>query len=174
VTFGVVKGVIEKTASAWALLGGIVLLAIVLVTTVNVGAFALDKLARVFGATLSGLPGYEDFVRLAVGCAALMFFPYCQLRRGNIAVDLFTKLVPDRARNVLDRCWTLVIAAVAGFLAFWMVLGMFETRADHALSPVLGWPVWPFYVPGIVSLVLWASVAVIQTFGTPAGTPADD
>ena len=160
------KRAIERTVSAWALLGGVVLLAIVVVTTVNVGAFALDKVARVFGATLSGLPGYEDFVRLAISGGALMFFPYCQLRRGHVAVDLFAKLVPDRAQNVLDRCWTILIAALAGFLAYWMVFGLLETRADNALSRVLGWPVWPFYVPGIVSLILWAAVAVLQAFGT--------
>lgn len=167
-TFSAFKAVIERTASAWALLGGGVLLAIVIVTTVNVGAFGLDKVARVFGATVSGLPGYEDFVRLAIGCGALMCFPYCQLRRGHVAVDLFAKLVPDRAQNVLDRCWTLLIAALAGFLAWWMVLGMLETRADHALSPVLGWPVWPFYIPGILSLILWAAVSVLQAFGNGA------
>lgn len=167
-TFSAFKAAIEKTVAAWALLGGIVLLAIVIVTTVNAGAFALDKVARAFGGTLSGLPGYEDFVRLAVGCGALMFFPYCQLRRGHVAVDLFAKLVPDRVQTGLDRCWTLLIAALAGFLAWWMVLGMLETRADHALSPVLGWPVWPFYVPGILSLVLWAAVSVLQAFGTRA------
>jgi TRAP-type C4-dicarboxylate transport system permease small subunit len=168
VSIGTVKTVIERTASAWALLGGVVLLSIVIVTTVNVGAFALDKVARAIGATLSGLPGYEDFVRLAISGGALMFFPYCQLRRGHIAVDLFAKLVPDRAQDILDRCWTLLIAALAGFLAYWMVFGLLETRADNALSRVLGWPVWPFYVPGIVSLILWAIVAVLQAFGPAA------
>lgn len=167
-TFNSVKLVIERTASAWALLGGIVLLAIVIVTTVNVGAFALDKMARAFGATISGLPGYEDFVRLAISGSALMFFPYCQLKRGHIAVDLFAKLIPDRGQRVLDRCWTLLTALLAGFLAYWMVFGMLETQADNALSRVLGWHVWPFYIPGIVSLGLWALVALLQTFGTGA------
>ena len=165
-TFSAVKAVIERTVSAWALLGGIVLLTIVIATTVNAGAFALDKVARAFGATLSGLPGYEDFVRLAISGGALMFFPYCQLRRGHIAVDLFAKLLPGRAQNILDRCWTLLIAALACFLAYWMIFGMLETRADNALSRVLGWSVWPFYIPGIVSLILWAIVAVLQTLGT--------
>jgi len=168
VTFSAVKNIIEKTVSAWALFGGIVLIAIVVVTTINVGAFTLDKVARLFGATLAGLPGYEDFVRLAISGGALMFFPYCQLKRGHVAVDIFAKLVPDRTQNVLDRCWTLIIAALAGFLAYWMVVGMLETRADNALSRVLGWPVWPFYLPGIVSLILWAVVAVLQTFGPEA------
>ena len=162
------KAALEKTVSAWALLGGIVLLSIVLVTTVNVGAFALDRIARAFGATLSGLPGYEDFVRLAISGGVLMFFPYCQLRRGHIAIDLFATLIPERMQTILDRCWTLLIALLAGFLAYWMVLGMLETRADGALSRVLGWPVWPFYISGILSLILWAGVAAVQAFGTEA------
>ena len=41
---------------------------------------------------------------------------------------------------------------------------MLETRADGALSRVLGWPEWPFYLPGIVSLLLWAAVAAVQIF----------
>jgi TRAP-type C4-dicarboxylate transport system permease small subunit len=45
-----------------------------------------------------------------------------------------------------------------------MTLGLAETRADGALSPVLGWPEWPFYLPGIASLLLWAMVAVLQIF----------
>jgi hypothetical protein len=43
-----------------------------------------------------------------------------------------------------------------------MVLGLLETRADGALSRVLGWPEWPFYLPGIASLLLWAAIAAQQ------------
>jgi TRAP-type C4-dicarboxylate transport system permease small subunit len=138
---------LEKLAVWWAILGGVVLLAIVLVTATNVGAFGLDKIARLFGATVSGLPGYEDFVRLAISGAALMLFPYCQLKRGHVAVDLFVNMTPRPVR-----------------------LGLLETRADGALSRVLGWPEWPFYLPGIASLVLWAAITAHQVVaGQPDG-----
>ena len=39
-----------------------------------------------------------------------------------------------------------------------------KISADGALSRVLGWPEWPFYLPGIASLLLWASVAALQAF----------
>ena len=138
------SGIAERVSAAWAVAGGLVILAIMLVTSVNVGAFALDRLARLFGANVGALPGYEDFVRLAVSCAALMFFPYCQLRRGHVAVDLFVSLFPRVVKRALDRLWLAAIVALALFLAYWMCLGMLETRADRALSPVLGWPEWPF------------------------------
>ncbi|MDJ0937033.1 MAG: TRAP transporter small permease [Kiloniellales bacterium] len=156
------RDLVEKLAVAWALIGGLVLLAIVLVTTANAGAFTLDRLARIFGGTVSGLPGYEDFVRLAVSVAALMLLPYCQLRRGHVAVDLFAKWLPPRVRQALDTSIALAMAALAAFLAFWMTAGLLETRADGALSRVLGWPEWPFYLPGIASLLLWTAVAALQ------------
>ena len=37
---------LERLASTWALIGGALLIAIVVVTTVNVGAFSIDRLAR--------------------------------------------------------------------------------------------------------------------------------
>lgn len=156
------RALLEKAATWSALMGGAILLAIVLVTTVNVGAFGLDRIARLFGATVTALPGYEDFVRLAISAAALMLFPYCQLRRGHVVVDLLMGRVTRGLQRTLDIVSLLAMAVLGLFLAYWMVVGMLETRADGALSRVLGWPEWPFYLPGIASLVLWAAIAAHQ------------
>lgn len=153
---------LEKIAAAWALAGGAVLLLIAAVTAVNAGAFLLDRVARLSGGSVAGLPGYEDFVRLAVSAAALMLFPYCQARRGHVAVDLLFQRFPNSIQSFLRAAWNGLIAALVLFLAYWMTLGMAETRADHELSRVLGWPEWPFYAPGIASLILWALIAAAQ------------
>ena len=162
------RPVLERIATGWALLGGVILLAIVLVTSANAGAFALDRLARPFGGNVGALPGYEDFVRLAISAAALMMMPYCQLRRGHLAVDLFFRGAEHDGRRLLDRLWLLGMAGLTLFLAYWMLLGMLETRADGALSRVLGWPEWPFYLPGLASLLLWAPIALWQLAGDNA------
>lgn len=154
----------EPVAAFWALAGGVLILAIMAVTSINAGTFALDKVARLFDANVAGLSGYEDFVRLAVSCAALMFFPYCQARRGHIVVSLFVDMMSAASRSALDRIWLVATVMLALFLAYWMVVGMLETRDDGALSPILGWPEWPFYAPGIVSLILWAAIAALQAF----------
>lgn len=159
---------LNRIAAWWALLGGAILLAIVLVTVANAGAFMLDRVARMFGGTVSGLPGYEDFVRLAISAAALMLLPYCQVQRGHVAVDLFAKMMPPAVRRGLAVLSTLATAALAAFLAYWMALGLLETRADGALSRVIGWPEWPFYAPGVLSLLLWALVAASQIADTTA------
>ena len=153
---------LSRIAVWWAIAGGLCILAIVLVTTTNVVLFGLDRLARPFGSSVSGLPGYEDFVSLAVSCAALMFLPVCQLKRGHVAVDLFTERLSPRWRDALDRLWSAVSCLAALFLAFWMAVGMDQVRADNASSPVIGWPIWLFYLPGILSLALWGLVAARQ------------
>ena len=162
------RAALEKITVAWAVLGGLVLLSIVAVTVTNVGAFALDRLTRTWGGTVSGLPGYEDYVRLAVAAAIPMFLPYCQVQRGHLSVDLFLKKAPAGFNRFIDRLSLVLMAGVALFLAYWMVLGMHETREDGALSRVLGWQEWPFYIPGIASLILWAIVALSQLRDDPA------
>ncbi|MBN9669398.1 TRAP transporter small permease [Roseibium aggregatum] len=153
---------VRKAAAGWALLGGVFVFLIMVVTSLNVGAFALDRVTGPMGVPLSGLPGYEDFVRLLVSCAALMFFPFCQSRRAHVTVELFVSALPKFVQVLLDRVWLAAMLALSLFLAYWMTLGMLETRSDNALSPVLGWAEWPFYLPGILSLLLWAAVIAGQ------------
>jgi TRAP-type C4-dicarboxylate transport system permease small subunit len=153
---------LERLAAAWALLGGAFVASIMIVTSINVGSLSIDRLSGLFDLHLSGLPGYEDFVRLAVSCAALMFLPYCQQRRAHVKVDLFVSMLPKVMRTFLDKCWLAVMLLLALFLAYWMTMGMLETRSDNVLSPVLGWSEWPFYGPGIVSLLIWALICGSQ------------
>ena len=55
------------------------------------------------------------------------------------------------------------------FLFYWMGLGMIETRVDGAVSRVLGWPEWPFYLPGLISLALWAATAAADAYRALVG-----
>ena len=152
----------ERLADIFAIFSGAILLSIVGVTTTNTSAFIADRLVRLFGGNVSGLPGYEDFVSLAISGAALMFLPYCQAQRGHVQVDLFMKIVSDRVRRNFDLVWLAVTCLVALFLAYWLFYGLLEVRDDAVVTSVLGWPVWPFYIPGILSMLLWAGVAAAQ------------
>lgn len=156
--------ILTRLAGVWAMFGGLALLAIIAVTVTSAGAVALDRVARLFGENVGGLPGYEDFVRLAIGAAAPMFLPYCQARGGHLAVDVFTAGAGERATAALDAIGQAGIAAAAFFLAYWMTYGMIETYEDNALSRVLGWPEWPAYLTGIASLAFWGVVAANQAF----------
>ena len=153
---------VHRLTALWALLGGGGLLAIMLVTTTNVAAFGLDAIGGHFGVDVPALSGYEDFVRVVIAPSVLAFLPYCQLQRGHVAVDLFVERLPRSVQQTMDRLFALLMATLALFLLYYMTLGMLETRSDQIVTPVIGWPEWPFYAPGLVSLALWAAVALMQ------------
>ena len=153
---------LSRAAAALALGGGALLLAIVAMTAANTLAFAADGLARPFGGAVRGLSGYEDAARLFIGCAAPMFLPYCQLKRGHIRVTLLSSGLAPRRTRALDVASVVLTARAAGVLAQQMVIGLGETRLDGVRSRVLGWSEWPFYLPGVVALALWSAVAAAQ------------
>lgn len=158
------KNVLYKAASWFAVAGGLLALLIALVTIVNVTAFGLDKIARLFDANVPAIIGYEDFVSMIVSSAALMFFPYCQAKRGHVAVDVFISLFPGWFPRVVDTLSGILMTCLALFLGYMMVNGLIEVHGDNTLSAILGWPTWPFYVPGIISMFLWAAIAGNQIF----------
>lgn len=150
----------------WAILGGIVLMGAVSVTLINVAGFTANVLARPFGGYISGLSGFEDMVTLWVGVVALSFMPYCQLKRGHISVDIFMKSAPGNLQNAMHVISNILMAAIAVFLGVMLYFGMNEARSDGTVTAVLGWDVWVFMAPGIISCGLWA-IAAIMTMRQP-------
>lgn len=156
------EATINKICLYWVYLAGILIIAIVLMTVFNITAFGLDKIARMFDSNVSGLPGYEDLVRLLISCIALMLFPWAQLERGHVSIEFLTENFSDSMQVALDKIWLFCTFLVVVFLAVTMFLGMLESYGDNAISRILGWTQWPFYIPGIISLVLWGVVLVYQ------------
>ncbi len=150
---------IKKGTIWWVYLAGMGLLAIILVTVYNIATAALSNF---FGLNIMGIAGYEDFIALSMSSIALMFFPYTQYKRGHVAVDFFADMLSTRTQIMLDKVWLTVTFFLIVFLAYYMYLGMIESYEDEALSRILGWPQWPFYIPGVISLVMWGYVLIYQ------------
>jgi TRAP-type C4-dicarboxylate transport system permease small subunit len=136
-------------------------------TVVNVAGFTLDALVRPWGGSVSGLSGYEEVVALLIGGAALTFMPWCQLRYGHVAVDLFTQRAPAAFNTAVDRLALALTAALALGLGLAMVRGMAQARADGVVTGVLDWPEWPFWAPGIAGLLCWSACAAAMALAPP-------
>ncbi|MGY9047743.1 hypothetical protein P775_24600 [Puniceibacterium antarcticum] len=154
----------SRLISLWALFGGALLLLIVLATAVNAIGFTANTIARSWGGTVPGLSGYEDAVTMLVGVAALAMFPYCQLHGGHAAVDVFMQKAPKFANRMVCVISGLLVIAVSMTMAVMLIYGTIETRADNTETAVLGWPIWIFMPLAVVSCVLWALAAFIETF----------
>ncbi|MEM9784306.1 MAG: TRAP transporter small permease subunit [Pseudomonadota bacterium] len=153
--------IIRGLARSAALAGGGLLGLVVMLTVVNAAGFTLNWIARPFGGAVPGLPGYEDAVGLLSGVAVLAMLPHCQITRGHVVVDVFTTRLSAAATARLTRGADAVMGVLALFLAAMLARGMLGLRADGVVSPVLGWPVWPFLVPGIGAALLWAAAAFL-------------
>ena len=153
---------VRKSSLVLVYIASFLLMLIVLATVYNVCAFGLNRVARLYGYSVAGLPGYEEFVKLSVGCVALMYFPYTQYKRGHISVDFFSQKLSNRVQVLLDKTWLFVTFCFVVFLSIFMFIGMLENYEDATISSVLGWSIWPFYIPGIISLALWSLILICQ------------
>jgi TRAP-type C4-dicarboxylate transport system permease small subunit len=164
--------VVAPLAAVLALYGGAVLLTITAITMLNVAGFALDALARPFGARVPGLSGYEEVVALLIGGGTLALLPWCQIRRGHVAVDLFTRRAPAALVRTIDRIGLLLTALMALGFALAMAAGMMQARSDGIVTGVRAWPEWPFWIPGIVALAVWSVTAAVMA--AAPGRQAED
>ncbi|EPX85289.1 TRAP transporter small permease [Salipiger mucosus] len=162
------RSLISGVIATWALAGGMLLLVIVLATAVNAAGFTADMIAGLWGGDVPGLSGYEDGVTMLIGVAALAMFPYCQLHSGHAAVDIFMDRAPARVRRGVAILSGLLVTALALTMAVMLVFGTLETRSDNVETAVLGWPVWIFMPTAVLSCLLWAVAALMETFGPEA------
>jgi len=149
-------------ARGFALGGGLVLLAIVALTS-----------ASVIGRALFGQPVPGDFELVERGTAIAVFFcfPWCQWQGGHVAVDIFANRLGQPVAHFLARLGAAGFALLALFLIWRLAAGGIQTWRYDDQSMVLGVPDWMLYVAIWPTLLLWALVAIRRVFALP---PRDD
>lgn len=144
-------GSVRRVITAWALLGGAVLLAVVLMDTWSVIG---NNVGRPF-------PAYFELTEVGVAIAAFAFLPYCQMTGANVTADIFTARLHPRGIAFLAAVASLLMLAFAAVLLVQMFSGMLLTRADGQTTAILQFPHWIAYLPCLVSLALLVLACVI-------------
>lgn len=174
------EGALDRIAASVALLGGLALVAIILVSVVSIlGRSVIPLLARAFGVDVApmGIPGDIEVVEHGTGVAVFAFLPYCQMRRGNVVVDFFTAGWPLRTRAVLDALANAVFFGLALLVARQLTAGLGEKIAYADTTMVLRLPVaYPFaaavacawLLVAVCAFGIWRSLEEIAT-GTEIG-----
>lgn len=127
------RGPVAWLGAGLGFAGGVVLLAVALLTTVSVVKRWI---------TSQPIPGDFELVSLGAGLAVMGFLAYGTLMRTNILVDSFTSWLPRRVTRVVDAFWMLVWCGVAAVLAERLLLGATETLRSGTTTMVLGLPTW--------------------------------
>jgi TRAP-type C4-dicarboxylate transport system permease small subunit len=154
---------LEKLAKLSAVLAGVLLTAITLMTCVSLIG------RNTTGWTFVGDVEVSGFV---AGAAIALFLPWCQLRRGNIIVDFFTAHAAARTQARLDRLGALLLCTVMLLLTWRSGVGGINAWQSKSGSMMLGLPEWIVYIGIVPPLALTALIALAQAlrgFGGEAG-----
>jgi TRAP-type C4-dicarboxylate transport system permease small subunit len=140
----------------FALVGGAVLSALVLMSVVSIGG------------RIAGRPIQGDFELVQFGCAvAIAFFlPHCQLSQGNIIVDFFTLRASARTRSALDALGAVLLAAVMALVAWRTGAGAMEMKAGGETSMLMGVPLWYAYASMTPAFALTALAGLYSAWRT--------
>lgn len=142
--------VLTSLAQFLAYLGGLLLVVITLLTSYSIFMRALFD---------QPLLGDVELVQMGCGIAIVLFLPLCQLRRGNVIVDVFTLHAGARTRARLDALGGLLMAACAALLAWRSALGALSSYATNEESTIMGLPLWwsmSAFPPGFTLLAVVA------------------
>ena len=133
---------VERIARGLAYLGGIVLVLVALMVTASIIGRQLDGLA--FFRPVRG-----DYELVELGCviAVCAFLPWCQLKRGHVAVDLVVQAGSPRVQAFSGFIGDVLIAAVAFVMAWrlWAGFGEKLPYGSDAVREALGMGFRPFF-----------------------------
>ena len=145
--------ILENLAKTCAVLAGVLLTGITLMTCVSL-----------IGRNTTGWTIVGDFELSgsAAGAAIALFMPWCQVRRANIIVDFFTAKASESTNRRLDRLGALVLAACMGLLAWRSGIGGINAWKSGTGSMMLGFPEWIVYALMVPPLALAAVIGLVQ------------
>jgi TRAP-type C4-dicarboxylate transport system permease small subunit len=145
--------ILEALARFCALLAGVLLTAITLMTCVSL-----------IGRNTTGWTIVGDFElsAFAAGAAIALFLPWCQVHRGNIIVDFFTAGASPRSRAAMDRLGAALLGTAMALMTWRTTLGGLNAWNTQSGSMMLGAPEWMVYVLMVPPFALTALIAFMQ------------
>ena len=142
-------GAAASVIDGWAILGGVLLLAVV----------AMNVLSVIGGVVWVPFPGDFEMTEIGVAVAAFSFLPYCELHGANVTADIFTARAGRRLLALFRLLASLVALGFAALLLWRMYEGMRDQKEYDYTTAILQFPIWVAFVPVLVSLALLAVAA---------------
>jgi len=145
----------ERIIAVWAIFGGAVLVAAVVANLAEVVA------SLAYPLTGRSFSGAVELTEMAAAVAVFAFLPWCQISGANAKADIFTARAGPRTVAVLGLAASVVALVFATLLIWRMWLGLGDLRDYRHTTAILALPVWPVFVPILVSLALLALASAV-------------
>jgi TRAP-type C4-dicarboxylate transport system permease small subunit len=137
-----------------AVLGGLMLMAMVLMVVVSIVGRALIFVG------LRPITGDYELVSVGMGFAVFAFMPWAHLQRGHALVSLVTDSFGVQANNWILVITDLAMLAMSAFLAWRLYFGMMDKFAYKETTLLLRFPLGWAYALGFVGAAALAIVSV--------------
>jgi TRAP-type C4-dicarboxylate transport system permease small subunit len=147
---GRLGNVLRVFSQASAILGGMILAGIALLT-----------LASVLGRSLFSAPvqGDVELVQLACAVALSCFLPYTQWQGANIIVDFFTAKASVQTKGRLDGLGSLLLGLVAALVCWRTGAGSVMAYENQETSMLIAIPIWIPYLLMLPGFALTMAVS---------------
>lgn len=140
---------IQSLAHFTALIGGLVLLGLILMTTFSV-------LGRSVG--VGEITGNYELLEAGIAFAIFSFLPITQLYGAHASVDVFTSFLGSRASRWIVAFWEVVLAATIMLIVWRLTAGALSHYERGGTTTFLQFPLWwPYtacvWAGGVASVV---------------------
>ncbi|WP_157016977.1 TRAP transporter small permease [Mesorhizobium xinjiangense] len=151
------SAVIYGLARIMAILGGVVLAVLIVMTVVSITGRSLIFLG------LAPVPGDFELVEVGTAFAVFAFLPWCQLNRGHASVDLFTSYLPDSVNRWIDLVAEILMTIALIVIAWRLWVGMMDKVRYGETTFILQFPVWWGFAAAMVGAVVCVIVSIYMT-----------
>ena len=165
---------IKLLARSTAMIGGLVLVFLVAMTTVSIIGRAVNKwlhsetaqgLLGSFSQTLLDLGigevnGNYEVLEAGVAFAIFSFMPICQLYGSHATVDVFTSRLPARVTRAIAAFWEVALTAALVLISVQLFGGVQRYYGNGETTLFLQFPVWWAYAASFAASVVTCIVAV--------------
>jgi len=165
---------VTRAARTMAVLGGIVLTVLVILTCLSVLGRGLNTLghsdlmaslvpglaAWLVGTGVGPVTGDYELVEAGIAFAVFSFLPICQLYAAHATVDIFASAMPRGVNRFLVAFWEVMLALVIIVIGWRLYAGFVEKVDNGQTTFLLQFPVWWAYGASFVAATVAGLVGV--------------
>ncbi|MFK7744431.1 MAG: TRAP transporter small permease [Roseobacter sp.] len=164
----------KRLAGGTAILGGFVLVALIVLTTVSIVGRSLNKVLhgdlaetllggvaqRLLDLGIGEVNGSYELLEAGVAFAIFSFLPICQLYTNHATVDVFTSLLPTRITRLLMAFWEVALTAALLLISVQLFGGVQRYYGNGETTFFLQFPVWWAFSASFAASVVTCIVAI--------------
>lgn len=163
-----------RLAKAMALIGGMVLFALVVLTCVSVAGRSLNTILHgdfmqanmpelantLLSLGIGPITGDFELVEAGVAFAIFAFIPLCQITSGHATVEIFTDKLGSRANRWLRMVTEILFALVLVLIAWRLADGTWSKMGNGETTFLLQFPIWWAYALSLIAAIIAALVGI--------------